>query len=72
MTTWTLNKIIRHGSLVECYVYAGLGRNGSLTRTARGKAVMRSADGGWVLNMGGAYGTPQVVNENNFVRVVRR
>jgi hypothetical protein len=34
-----------------------------------GRAVMRSSYGGWVLNMGGAHGTPGIVSEENFVRV---
>jgi len=34
-----------------------------------GRAVMPSAHGGWVLNMGGAHGTPAVVDERNVVRV---
>jgi hypothetical protein len=36
-----------------------------------GTAVMRSAHGGWVLNMGGAHGTPGLVDEGNFVRATR-
>jgi hypothetical protein len=38
--------------------------------TLRGRAVMRSAHGGWVLNMGGRHGTPGLVDEENFVRAV--
>lgn len=34
-----------------------------------GKAVMKSSDGGWVLNAGGAHGTPILVNERNIVRL---
>lgn len=35
-----------------------------------GTVVMRSGDGdGWVLNMGGAHGTPGLVYKNNFVKV---
>lgn len=37
-----------------------------------GKAVMPSAHGGWVLNMGGKYGTPGIADENNIVKVVKR
>ena len=36
-----------------------------------GKAVMRSSHGGWVLNMGGQYGTPGLADEDNVVRVRR-
>jgi hypothetical protein len=34
-----------------------------------GKAVMRSSDGGWVLNMGGVHGTPGIANDRNIVKV---
>jgi hypothetical protein len=34
-----------------------------------GRAVMRSAHGGWVLNLGGRYGTPGLAGEDNVVRV---
>jgi hypothetical protein len=34
-----------------------------------GRAVMRSLHGGWVLNMGGAHGTPGLADANNIVRV---
>lgn len=37
----------------------------------RGRAVMRGTYG-WVLNMGGKHGTPGVVTDANFVRIVRR
>lgn len=37
----------------------------------RGRAVMRGTYG-WVLNMGGKHGTPGVVTNDNFVRIVRR
>lgn len=36
-----------------------------------GRAVMRSSHGGWVLNMGGAHGTPGLVDERNFVKATR-
>ncbi len=35
-----------------------------------GKAVMRGP-AGWVLNMGGAHGTPAVADEKNIVKVVK-
>lgn len=38
-------------------------------QTARGKAVMRSSHGGWVLNMGGRHGTPGIADEDNIVAV---
>jgi hypothetical protein len=34
-----------------------------------GRAVMRSSHGGWVLNMGGAHGTPGIADESNIVGV---
>jgi hypothetical protein len=34
-----------------------------------GRAVMRSSHGGWVLNMGGAHGTPGIADESNIVKV---
>jgi hypothetical protein len=37
-------------------------------QTQRGKAVMRSSHGGWVLNMGGKHGTPGLVDEKNYVK----
>jgi hypothetical protein len=36
-----------------------------------GKAVMRSSAGGWVLNMGGAHGTPGLADDSNVVKVVK-
>lgn len=37
----------------------------------RGRVVMLGPHG-WVLNMGGKHGTPGIVNNANFVRIVRR
>ena len=34
-----------------------------------GKAVMRSSAGGWVLNMGGKYGTPGIATADNVTKV---
>jgi hypothetical protein len=34
----------------------------------KGRAVMKGP-AGWVLNCGGRYGTPQVVSENNFIKL---
>ena len=34
----------------------------------RGKAVMKGPHG-WVINIGGRFGTPKVVNENNFIKM---
>lgn len=38
---------------------------------ATGRAVMRG-DYGWVLNMGGRYGTPAIADARNVVKVVKR
>jgi hypothetical protein len=37
-----------------------------------GRAVMPSSNGGWVLNMGGAHGTPGIATAENIVKVVKR
>lgn len=34
-----------------------------------GKAVMKSSVGGWVLNMGGAHGTPGLADDRNIIKV---
>jgi hypothetical protein len=34
-----------------------------------GRAVMRSSDGGWTLNMGGRHGTPGLAHDDNIVKV---
>jgi hypothetical protein len=34
-----------------------------------GRAVMPSSAGGWVLNMGGRYGTPGIADDTNTVKV---
>ena len=46
-----------------------IGRNRREYKEATGKAVMRSTHGGWVLNMGGKYGTPGIADETNIVAV---
>ena len=60
---------IKHGDRVTILVPAGIGRNGQEWKEATGRAVMRSLHGGWVLNMGGRYGTPGIADETNIVRV---
>jgi hypothetical protein len=64
-------KTIQHGDRVTILVPAGMGRNGQEWQERTGKAVMHSANGGWVLNMGGAHGTPGIADESNTVRVKR-
>lgn len=60
------------GQRVYFRQYAGLGRNGAEYKEASGKvnALLIFADH-VVLNIGGKYGTPQVVDENNFIRAGR-
>ena len=60
---------IRHGDRVTILVPAGMGRNGQEFKERTGRAVMHSANGGWVLNMGGAHGTPGIATEENTVKV---
>jgi hypothetical protein len=64
---------IRPGSRVTILAYAGLGRNGPEYQEATGRAVMLGP-AGWVLNMGGRHGTPDIASEENVVAVagVRR
>jgi hypothetical protein len=61
---------IRHGDRVTILVPAGIGRDGQEWAEKSGKAVMRGPYG-WVLNMGGRYGTPGVATEDNIVRIRR-
>ena len=37
-----------------------------------GRAVMPCSAGGWVLNMGGRYGTPGIADDSNTIRVSPR
>jgi hypothetical protein len=37
-----------------------------------GRAVMPSSNGGWVLNLGGAHGTPGIATAENIVKVMKR
>lgn len=57
------------GDRVTILVPAGMGRNGQEWSESTGKAVMRSAHGGWVLNMGGRHGTPGIADARNIVSV---
>lgn len=59
---------IRPGDLVSILVPAGIGRDGQEWREATGRAVFRGTHG-WVLNMGGAHGTPGVATAENVTRV---
>jgi|SRR5215469_13112731 len=66
-----LNSRIRVGSRVTILVPAGRGRDGIEYRQRTGRAVMRGPHG-WVLNMGGRYGTPAVATVENIVRVGKK
>jgi hypothetical protein len=59
---------IRPGLKVTILVHAGIGRNGPEKKEATGRVVM-SGPAGWVLNMGGRYGTPEICSPDNFVRI---
>jgi len=59
---------IRHGDRVEILVPAGMGREGQEWKKATGRAVMLGP-AGWVLNMGGAHGTPGIATDENTVSV---
>jgi hypothetical protein len=73
--TWRVNpdalSQIQHGDRVTILVPAGFGRDGQEYKQKSGKAVMRSSSGGWVLNMGGRYGTPAVADGRNIVKVTK-
>lgn len=56
------NETISHGDRVTIVDRFGTKRTG--------QAVM-FGPAGWVLNMGGRYGTPAVANENNIVKIVK-
>jgi hypothetical protein len=52
---------IRHGSKVTIITPHG--------NKLKGKAVMKSSGGGWVLNLGGKYGTPAIATDENTIAV---
>jgi hypothetical protein len=61
---------IRAGDKVTIMVHAGgIGKNREW-KPKTGRAVMRGP-AGWVLNMGGRYGTPGVATESNIISVRR-
>lgn len=59
--TRPLIEAVRPGSRVTILTPQGQRRTG--------RAVMRSTHGGWVLNMGGRYGTPGIADDRNTVAV---
>lgn len=63
-----LLKSIKAGDRVTILVPNGIGRFGVEWKQATGRAVMLGTCG-WVLNMGGRYGTPGVATEANLVSV---
>jgi hypothetical protein len=67
----TLLDTIRAGDRVTVRLHGGINLDGSRDYIVRsGSAVMRGPHG-WVLNMGGRYGTPAIANEGNIVKVSR-
>ena len=63
VTQESLFHTIRAGDRVEIRTF-----HGSLLK---GRAVMKGP-AGWVLNLGGRYGTPGIASEENVVRVFKR
>jgi hypothetical protein len=63
---------IRPGDRVTIRIPAGMGRNGQEWAEKSGRVVMRSSQGGWVLNMGGPHGSPGVASPENFLSVQHR
>ncbi len=60
---------IHAGSRVTVMLHSGTGRNGPEFDARRtGRAVMLGP-AGWVLNMGGKYGTPAIATPENTVEV---
>ena len=62
---------IRPGDSVTIMVYAGMGREGAEWKQKSGRAVFYG-DHGWVLDMGGRYGTPGIATLTNTVSIRRR
>lgn len=57
---------IRPGQFVNYLRHAGTGLNGPEYKRARGKVVMAFSQH-VVVNAGGRYGIPQVVDDNNYL-----
>jgi hypothetical protein len=60
--------LIRAGDRVTIFVYAGRSRSGPEWKQKTGRAVMRGP-AGWVLNMGGRFGTPGIAGPDNTVAI---
>jgi hypothetical protein len=72
MSTRELLHSIKPGDRVTILVHAGIGRNGPESTPRTGRAVMFNAQHeSWVLNMGGAHGTPGIASVRNLVSVKR-
>lgn len=59
---------VKVGDRVTILVPNGIGRHGQEWTRKTGRAVMRGP-AGWVLNMGGRFGTPGVATDENTVAV---
>jgi hypothetical protein len=68
MAVKSLVDSIRVGDRVTILVPNGIGRDGVEWTRKTGRAVM-PGPAGWVLNMGGRYGTPGVATDENTVAV---
>lgn len=64
-----LINLIKPGTKVTILIYNGLGKNGPEYKEKTGRAIMPCSQGGWVLNMGGKYGTPGIADETNIISV---
>lgn len=63
---------IRPGDTVVFLKYVGGGSRHPEYKQKSGRVVMRNSHGGWVLNAGGAHGTPALVDQKNFVRIAKK
>jgi hypothetical protein len=66
-----LTSTIKPGDRVTILVPNGIRPDGVEYKERTGRAVIRGP-AGWVLNMGGRYGTPAVATIDNLVRVQTR
>ncbi len=59
---------IRPGRRVTILVYSGISREGPVYRPRTGRAVLLGP-AGWVLNMGGRHGRPEIATPQNVMNV---
>lgn len=71
MADTLLFNTIRAGDRVTILIPNGIGRHGVEWKEKTGRAVM-PGPAGWVLNLGGRYGTPGIATVDNIVRVKPR